>query len=348
MPTLLAASRAPGTLKRIFHPRNVAIQVIPRPIPSHPAHPHKGTKRSTLASNLLLPSDALRLSLSIPNLDQETEEVHLHLAPTAELIHPQAKINYLSATGEVLVSEPLLPHDNGHRLYSGEVISSMHTQQRLQEDLMGGLWYPSFSQPERGVRGWASIHVYDDGLQDGSSPKFAGTVQVDGVTWNIATRENYLRHKGQHDPIYLEESSDLVMFIEGDNHPTSDGDSDGGHTGCSHDTMDWNMDNTTHPVRRPKVSAASSPWWAVSSADEFPDPLSDSISRRHVRIKRQDTPTGGTNTPNSNYINSIGSTAGCPTEQRVVYVGFAADCNYVSTYGGAEAARTQILTNMNS
>jgi hypothetical protein len=31
----------------------------------------------------------------------------------------------------------------------------------------------------------------------------------------------------------------------------------------------------------------------------------------------------------------------------VVYMGVAADCNYISTYGGTEQARTQILTNWN-
>lgn len=39
--------------------------------------------------------------------------------------------------------------------------------------------------------------------------------------------------------------------------------------------------------------------------------------------------------------------AGCPKEQRVVYMGVAADCNYVTTYGGADKARTQILNDWN-
>jgi hypothetical protein len=242
----------------------------------------------------------------------------------------------------------------------------------------GGLWYHPSSGPERGVRGWASIHVYESGLDEVGSdvgtkvgkPRFGGTINVDGRVWNVMTRENYERHRQEFDPVVLEESEDggMVVFLEGDHHPNPrDAHTDAyrhAHaetsTGCGHDKIDWNMDNTTHPVRRPRTPAPVSPWWSSSPVDSFPDlftdhPPVDQVSnynnnhaRRTTKLKRDDVPTGGTSNPNTNYINTIGSTSGCPAEQRVVYVGFAADCNYVGTYGGAEQARTQILTNMNS
>lgn len=49
-----------------------------------------------------------------------------------------------------------------------------------------------------------------------------------------------------------------------------------------------------------------------------------------------------------NFIEDIGSTRGCPSSQKVVYVGIAADCTYAQHYGSQDAARTQILNNMNS
>lgn len=50
----------------------------------------------------------------------------------------------------------------------------------------------------------------------------------------------------------------------------------------------------------------------------------------------------------SNYINSIGSTTGCPKSPQVLYMGLAADCTYTGNYGDANATRTQLLTNINT
>jgi hypothetical protein len=62
-------------------------------------------------------------------------------------------------------------------------------------------------------------------------------------------------------------------------------------------------------------------------------------------IKRDDI--GGGMTPSTNYGSSIGSTAGCPSTQQIVYMGVALDCNYIAAYGTVDAARTQILNNFN-
>ncbi|ETS64719.1 hypothetical protein PaG_00671 [Moesziomyces aphidis] len=55
----------------------------------------------------------------------------------------------------------------------------------------------------------------------------------------------------------------------------------------------------------------------------------------------------GSNQTNS-YENVIGSTAGCPNSARVVYAGIASDCAYTQRRGDQDAARTEILNNMNS
>ncbi len=44
----------------------------------------------------------------------------------------------------------------------------------------------------------------------------------------------------------------------------------------------------------------------------------------------------------------IGQTAGCPTSQRVVYMGVAADCEYTSKYGSTSNATQAIITNWNT
>lgn len=391
-----AHSVRPGPLKRIFHPRKISTQVIPRAIPQDSPHNppdhlvkrntrsswHDGKhKRSLVPSDKLLPSDALRLSFDIPSprrlvsrgllddaLTNENayETVHLHMTPTEHLFHPQAKINYLSAAGDVLYSEPLQAHD--HRVYTGEVLNDWSTLQRLKEDRVGGVYYPPGSEESRGVRGTATIHVYDhpEDDRDVRSTRFQGAFYVDGQLWHVMTRENYLRHAQDGDPevFDLGEESGLVMFMEGDEHGNRDeafGDRTMQRTrkmGCSHDDLAYNTNVTGHPVLKDRPRHPHSDREVAASF--FPSlpsmPLSDSLyslfphgseSPRRSVSRRDDISTGGNAKPSTNYINNIGQTAGCPTEQRIVYMGVAADCNYISTYGGAEQARTQILTNWN-
>ncbi|KAJ9126030.1 hypothetical protein QFC24_002302 [Naganishia onofrii] len=395
-----AHSLRPGPLKRIFHPRNIATQVIPRAIPhDSPHNPPDGLykrstgetwqdgkrKRSLVSRDKLLPSDALRLSLDIPTVrhlvsrdlhdaEESYETVHLHVTPTEHLFHPQAKVNYLSAAGDVVHSEPLRAHD--HRVYTGEVIADWSTSQRLKEDKVGGVYYSPEGQAYRGVRGTATIHVYEHAgdieEQQGQSSKtsFAGTFNVDGQLWHVMTKENYLRHAQLGDPQPQVHDlggseSGLVMFLEGDEDEQREAPllqssaARLAQTGCSHDSLAFNTNVTGHPVlkerpRHPHSANDIVPSFFPSLPSiPFPDSFSplrsfagDSSPRGISR--RDDISTGGNAQPSTNYISTIGQTTGCPTEQRVVYMGVAADCNYISTYGGSEQARTQILTNWNS
>ncbi|KAL9933702.1 hypothetical protein V8E36_007360 [Tilletia maclaganii] len=55
------------------------------------------------------------------------------------------------------------------------------------------------------------------------------------------------------------------------------------------------------------------------------------------------------NGANTSYTSDIGSTVGCPTSSRVVYMGLAADCSYSGRFGGDEnAVRRRLLSNLNS
>lgn len=358
----------------MYQPRSISLDVIPRSIPSHPGNPHKGKKRSDIPSRIL-PSDHLRLSLTIPNrrsilaanekrsaaVEQDhLERVHLHLGPNQDLFHPQAKINYLAGNGDVLRSEPLLAHQ--YKIYSGEVISDVASDQRLAEDKVGGLWYDPQMARDRGVLGHANIHLLEDGGDSGDDAniRFAGSFVVDGTTWNIMSRERYEKAKSTLDPVVAvaDDDNDLVMFVEGDRHPAAH---ETQAVGCGHDSLEYNMNNKTNPVRMPVQE--DQPWWAAAAtsslmqdngddmySDGYPNLLGSgkpTTKRGHSFMRRDDVPTGG-GAATSNYINEIGNTWGCPDTQKVVYVGFVADCNYVSAHGGSKAAREQILTNMNS
>ncbi|GAA5870119.1 hypothetical protein JCM1840_003589 [Sporobolomyces johnsonii] len=132
---------------------------------------------------------------------------------------------------------------------------------------------------------------------------------------------------------------------------------------CAHDTLPFNTD-PAHPVLSHALaqsvysSAAPSPWFPFESfrrhaLDSPFVPTDHSVifgsypPEPRLRKRQGDDISGGSGT-SSNFINSIGSTSGCPKSAMVVYVGVAADCTYTETFESSAAARTQILTDFNS
>uniref|UniRef100_A0A0W0FZ96 Disintegrin and metalloproteinase domain-containing protein B n=1 Tax=Moniliophthora roreri TaxID=221103 RepID=A0A0W0FZ96_MONRR len=97
---------------------------------------------------------------------------------------------------------------------------------------------------------------------------------------------------------------------------------DGKAVECGHDRMEW---NTNHPINFPTSRSDWNPFETLWRRDDI---IGDGM--------------------NSNFADTIGSTAGCPTEQRILHISMAADCEYVSHYGSVEAATDRILTDMNS
>ncbi|GAA5985974.1 hypothetical protein JCM10908_006356 [Rhodotorula pacifica] len=130
---------------------------------------------------------------------------------------------------------------------------------------------------------------------------------------------------------------------------------------CSHDQLAFNID-PAHPVfaNSHLLTNVTTPWFPFSPFgtphDELFTPADLSIAsprrsfipRGHSRTKRQGNDISGSNGQSSNFINSIGSTAGCPKQQRVVFIGVAADCTYVQSFSSPAAAREQILTDFAS
>ena len=174
----------------------------------------------------------------------------------------------------------------------------------------------------RGLIGSAQIMVHHPG-DDSSDPVFEGQFSVNRQTFQIMTRDKYLRVKTPLD-VEVEEIGDLVVVHEGDR-----GHSDPSHKAhsCSHESLPFNS-RPDHPI--------------LSGVSLF-DPFSTLSSR--LPLNRRDD-TGGM-TSSTNYIDSIGSSNGCPTTQQIIYMGVALDCNYVTTYGSTDAARTQALNDWN-
>lgn len=198
------------------------------------------------------------------------------------------------------------------RLYNGEVVDERWIGRIKAEETSG-------MNSGKGVRGTAGIMVLHTGM-NGQEPVVEGSFNMDGVTYHVKTSENYLRLRRPEEAL-LDTHGSMVIFRDTDMF-----DDEPQTSSCSHDHHPYNQ-NMSHPI------------WQ-NRHDNIFTPLDDPFAV----VRRSDT--GGMN-PSSNYIGSIGSTSGCPSSQQVVYMGLALDCNYVRTYNGGTAARTQILNVMN-
>lgn len=216
--------------------------------------------------------------------------------------------------------------------------------------------------------GWARITVQDQGdAHTGRPPIFEGAFSVRGVTHHIATRDNYLRNRGPLDPHIhpyspsaqdglVESDAGLVIWRDSDvmdpseerkarreyarEHRRSgmpDDDLDLEPARCALDALPWNSDPLLNPVLRhpPKTG----PWYGPFGLTGGVGPLGELLK------KRDDIAGSGSTT---NYANSIGITNGCAKEQKVVYMGVAADCEYVNHYGSQSNATHQILSIWNT
>ncbi|EKM60498.1 uncharacterized protein PHACADRAFT_179757 [Phanerochaete carnosa HHB-10118-sp] len=327
------SSSPPRPLKRITHPTTHALEILPR----RPSPSGFYAKRSLLISSSVLEhTDTFRLTISA--FDQT---FYLHLRPNEHLVHPAARITYHTTTSDgrrVTHTEPLLRQNV--KAYWGEVVNPDVSQARLREDAAGVHPRPSGRKDELG---WARITVYDQGdIDAGRSPSFEGAFSVNGDVHHVLTTANYVRNKHALDPhVLLEAHPDagLVVFRDSDVMRVEEyvgGAATPGRT-CAHDRMDWNVNPLANPIlRKPPLA---SPWY---------DPLGILYpqTRGNHSLARRDDVAGGN--MGSNFEGNIGQTAGCPTTQKVIYMGAAADCEYTSTYGSTQNATQQIITNFNT
>jgi len=336
-----ASSTAPRPLKRIAHPSTLTIEILPR-------KPNIHDRRSlNLDPATLSHSDSFRLTLSA--FDQI---YHLHLRPNDHLVHPAARINYFSTSpsGQTVLThtEPLLRESV--KAYWGEVVSPGLTSEKLRQDASRVL------SNHKDHLGWARIMVHDQGdSKSGRSPVFEGAFTVNGVTHHVASASNYLRNKHQLDP-HIEVSNDhpdsgLVIWRDSDilapHEESAIRVAHGlnpvvpqtvGPASCAHDSMTYNTDPAENPALR--SSPIGGHWY-----DPFGFTNSPPVSSNESVWKRDDVAGNGMST---NFVGNIGQTAGCPTSQKVVYMGVAADCTYTQRYGDQAAATQQILNDWNS
>ncbi|KAF8577548.1 hypothetical protein K439DRAFT_1655063 [Ramaria rubella] len=332
-------------LKQIAEPLVHTLEILPRP-PSSQQRLYLPISPVSISpgSPILRHSDSFRLTLSA--FDQP---FHLHLHPNPHLLHSSARINYYKngPNGQATLdySKPLL--QDSVKAYWGDVIHPDITLDRMREDTVGGL-LKSDNKP----LGWARIIVHHQGdVGAGVPPVFEGAFSVNGDIHHVMTKESYMRAKHILDPRPskpVDDTSPLVIFRESDimshheasglfsymleNIPIPDPDT----STCSHDHLPWNTDFLLNPtLKRP-----TQPNWYEKYG--FYTPTFDDNSS--IWNKRDDV-AGGTGS--SNFQGTIGQSAGCPIEEKIVYMGVAADCVYVQQKGSQQNATTSILNDWN-
>ncbi|KAI0063137.1 hypothetical protein BV25DRAFT_1907244 [Artomyces pyxidatus] len=334
-----AHSAPPRPLKRLAHPSTLAIEILPRQHTSRQHHlrsvPHD--------SPTLYHTDSFRLTLSAFD-----DTFHLHLRPNDHLIHPSARIAYYTTgpDGASVLShtEPLLR--SAVKAYWGEVVPAHASAERLRADAARVAAHPPGS-----ALGWARIVVHHQGdVHRGVPPVFEGAFSAHGVVHHVMTKDNYMRNKHHMDPHVLlaqdDPEAELVIWRDSDvmnpweeaaarmGRPVDYEEVHAPPSVCGHDRHPWNTDPAVNPVlRRPPLSPWQNPFGLLDSP--------------FVELLRKRDDIAGSSS-SSNFETTIGQTNGCSKSQKVLYMGVAADCEYVNHYGSQSNASTQILTIFNT
>jgi hypothetical protein len=202
-------------------------------------------------------------------------------------------------------------------LYTGDVIKANWKDRLHWEEAVG---LQDADSRQEAVIGDARIMVLHPGSMD-VHPIFEGLIKINGIHYNVLTKEHYAKVK-THNDVAADEFGEMIVFRNADAwHDNAALLATDQHViqtpKCNHDTLPFNS-NVSHPI------------WSAFAQDDM----------LRTIFKRDDL---GGMAPSTNYRDSIGNSQGCPSTQQVVYMGVAIDCNYVQTYGSTERAREQVL-----
>jgi hypothetical protein len=148
----------------------------------------------------------------------------------------------------------------------------MHSPGRMKEDMAGVLARPARIPSELG---WARIVMHHQGdMNAAMAPVFEGAFTVNGVTYNVVTKHNYLRHKHPLDSaippaddldseLVIWRDSDMMSALEEEQAVHNNNKAGLLHNSvlplsrpqtCGHDTLLYNTDPRLNPALQKPVS----------------------------------------------------------------------------------------------
>lgn len=249
------------------------------------------------------------------------DELHVkfHLEPNHDILADDTVVQHMAPDGTVHRTEGV--DRLGHKVFKGTAwVQKLNIRGNVHE------WQRA---------GWARISVFADGKQ----PIFQGAFSVDHDHHHIQTASGYMRTRHVDDPVIDDRERHMVMWRDSDILPDTLEHHDLRKRGasapiCHADTLAFNS-REDHPVYMAmKTKRAEQPYGVMDFS--------------HLFGKRQvDGVTGG-NSAAGNLVESIGNPAGCPTTRKVALVGVATDCTYTAAFDNEQAARENVIDQMNT
>ncbi|KAG0249104.1 hypothetical protein BG011_009578 [Mortierella polycephala] len=281
--------------------------------------------------------DKLRVEFTAFN-----QTFYLHLEPNLDLVHPKLD---LMGQKDLESLEDIKP-------FKGIVLQdetlSMQKWKRAMDYTPTAAGGPKTVEQilyEEGVVGWARMMVEHD--ESDGSLMLRGAFTVDGDTYHITSRQHYHVQKRSDDYTPSSSSSSrpfsqLIIYRNSDIFKPRSGFSkrEDQETICgAHQIIDRKKKSrakTQHGYYNPPNLTTSIHLGGSFNIFNFGSMLR----------KRQDGGVGENLTIKVAGPNP--APTGCPTTRMVNYMGVAADCTYVRSYGGLENARKQIFADFNT
>ncbi|KAK3488233.1 Metallo-peptidase family M12-domain-containing protein [Neurospora crassa] len=248
-------------------------------------------------------------------LHDRQQKIRFVLEPSHDILSDDATIHILGPDGKVKRIEPIAREE--HKVFRGTTFVQ-------REGTTDADWRQA---------GWARVYV----LRDGERPIFQGSFRVNGVDHHIQTNTNYRQTMIPGDP-EIEEADEEYMVVWRDSDirkPAHDDlkKRDPASTGsCASNDLLWNRDENNGVLRWTEEVFEHQSRWAISPRALF---------------GRQMDGTQGGNGAGVNLLNSIGSTAGCPTSKKVALIGIATDCTYTEKFNSTESLRQNVIDMVN-
>ncbi|KAF8980760.1 hypothetical protein BGZ46_003721 [Entomortierella lignicola] len=263
---------------------------------------------------------------------------HLHLEPNLDLIHPEADLGgYNISNDDIMAFKGIVVQDEHHSNRKWDRAAS--TSKALKHTVEHMLH-------EDGVIGWARMMVEHDS-DNKNSLVLRGAFMANGDTFHVTTLQSYHIQKRSDDALPQTSQvigSNLVIYRDSDlytpsnnlrrkrNNVLEEESSCGVGPHLYQNKTDapitheyYHPPNLTSSILIREGSDLSSSWNTLWNREP--------LVKRQVAVKV----AGPNPVPD-----------GCPTNRLVNYMGVAADCTYVRSYGGAVNARKQILADFNT
>ncbi|KAG0049527.1 hypothetical protein BGZ83_005713 [Gryganskiella cystojenkinii] len=275
--------------------------------------------------NIIQRDDKVRLEFSAFNTT-----FYLHLEPNHDLIHPEldlSKYEDIGSINDIKAFKGIVVQDENTSIYKWNQDMTTSTINSNSRTLEHRLY-------EEGVLGWARMMIEHDSKDD--TMVLRGAFTDGSTTYHVTSRQHYQVQKRYDDHSPSNAESEIVIYRDSDlvkpNKIIKRGVSEDNLSTCgSTGRSPYSSVEQEHGYYYPPDLTAPVPMGGAAGAFD----MGSAIFRKRDDIMVK--VAGPSPIP-----------TGCPTTRMVNYMGVAADCTYVRSYGGLANARKQILADFNT